>query len=793
MSITEPFALANYNTSLYASANADNVSVAVQTDGVHVLQLSTLRPIISRTLGPSTSFACPPLTVSDAHTYTVYAAIQSSQELEDQQVAGKSIWRWSEDLNSSIADRAEAHKKKLSVTVPHTITGLHYVPELAGHIIVIAHNGSITTVQSDTLQVQSTWEQHNGSLDDTLVKSFVFSRTECSFLPRNTSQEGVVIVLVLADPKTDTARLEIVCITNEERGSLFAPIGCCQTDFKQSDILDISFSSTGIMSAITTEGKWRSFTIDQSTGDSFSLSQYADPFRLKNLSFAPHQLTLLPLTSSHVLLAGVSSSTTEIHTHIWDLQYSVILASHVLPIPSSFTSSPVSITLISSAFATSKAKGKDSFTHSQAVIVISNSSPSATKASNGKNKNKTKTGRSSTSVPSALFVVPYVVPIISTIGNAIGKASASATWIALPESSDNASGLDHGRRRVLQAMRTEMEGNRPQAANEAFFNWEKGQPGLDKGPYGYDFVKQVLHVVLQPVKNPASVMYSSMVVRRLIDHKVVSNDMVEGGLVRLLKAKNDWESIKLTLMNVVDVSESELVEALTDVVAKHRYQPGGSNPDAMQVDASSNLTTVKSSSADVPPLPVFLSHCVKYRTTPSHLRVAFRQQLHSATSMTAAECAVEILKVLIKWIEECSSRDIPLFPAAANEGVKTVRKATADGLPEFGQIVSFTETFLDATFLSLLQYKPAQEVLQRLAALLQPEIAFMQSVQPLYGVLGGFSSAQCKVLREAKERETSGGKGPSAGQERQDKQREKRLHEQSVMGIGLYQVEELML
>ena len=117
MSINEPFALASYNNLLYASANADNVSVSVESNGVHVIQLSTLRPVISHTLGPSTSFACPPLTIVNGKIHTIYAPIQSSPELTDEESHGKVIWVWREDLNSTIADQAEAHKNKISVAV----------------------------------------------------------------------------------------------------------------------------------------------------------------------------------------------------------------------------------------------------------------------------------------------------------------------------------------------------------------------------------------------------------------------------------------------------------------------------------------------------------------------------------------------------------------------------------------------------------------------------------------------------------------------------------------------------
>lgn len=242
MSISEPFLLASYNSHLYASANLHNASLAVQSDGVHVIELSTLRPIISHTLGPSTSFACSPLTVSEGHIHTIYAPIQSSSELSDEQEHGRTIWVWREDLSSSIADRAEAHKKKVSVTVslvyslmserspptlvalqvPHTIAGLFYAPELSNQIIALSPGGAITTLNSEDLKKQKTWISQVDGAGRSLLKFFVYPRSGCSFLsPVETPRNGVVLLLLLADPTTSHTRVETVCITAEDKESPF--------------------------------------------------------------------------------------------------------------------------------------------------------------------------------------------------------------------------------------------------------------------------------------------------------------------------------------------------------------------------------------------------------------------------------------------------------------------------------------------------------------------------------------------------------------------------------------------
>ncbi|KAK2465927.1 hypothetical protein APHAL10511_001568 [Amanita phalloides] len=814
MSIQDPFVLATYNSHLYASANPNNTSLAVQSDGVHVIELSTLRPVISYTLGPSTSFACSPLTVSDGHMYTIYAPIQMSSELVDEQEHGRTIWIWREDLNSSIADRAEAHKKKVAVTVslvlsdlslferspptlpalqvPHTIAGLCYVPELLNRIIVLSPGGAITTLNSETLQVQGTWISQTDDAGRGLLKFFIYSTSECTFLPpRTTPQSGAVALLVLADPTTSDTRVEAVCIANEEKESPFFLIGSCRTDFAQNEILNVTCSSSGYLSIMTTNGEWHSFTVDSSEGDPIGLSQDADPFQLKNLQFPldsrSQPVTLLPLTSSHVLLAGISSSSTEIIIHIWDLQYSVLLASHALPMPSAFmspSSRTLSVALVPS-LKSIPAKEKVTLIDSQALLVISASSTSTSKS---KSKGKSK---SNNTVATAVFVVPYVIPRASTVANALGRTSASTQWIAPRENdeiNENMDGIiyseiDEGRRKVLQVMGLAIEGKRPQTANDAFFSWEQShrQAADRMFVYGHQFIKQVLDVVIQPTKDLASVMYSSEVVRHLIKRKVVNNSMVTGGLVRALKVKNDWTSIQMALENVVDVTESEIAEALWEIIIAHQER----NPQVVEVDSVNDPIA----SQEVPSVTSFLKYCVNYRSTPAQLRLALRQQQLRTTPVPARECALAVLRLLIEWLND----DVALSPVEMKHDGNVTEK-----IPQLNKILLFTEVFLDATFLMLIQYPPAQEVLRQLLLMLEPEILFTEAIQPLYGTLDSFARAHKKAIREAEEKDAvqvSGAKGANTGSgHREDwRQRRKRAREQAGMSIGLYQLEELVL
>lgn len=213
--------------------------------------------------------------------------------------------------------------------------------------------------------------------------------------------------------------------------------------------------------SLARDGSWHSFQLESRDGDSVILSSAAETFRLTGLSFISsmqtnEDISLLSLGSSHVLLAAVSKSpTAEIVLLLWDLQYSVLLASNTLPIPSSLAQSKdvtIKLTLIQTS-------------SSQAILLLSPSSSSHSR------KSQTSASRSS------VLVVPFTVPAISTIANAMGRGFVGAKWIELVASSSSTSlsppAHDVARNKVLATMTTAMQQNLPQAANVAFFEWEK--------------------------------------------------------------------------------------------------------------------------------------------------------------------------------------------------------------------------------------------------------------------------------------------------------------------------------
>ncbi|KAF9450156.1 hypothetical protein P691DRAFT_665850 [Macrolepiota fuliginosa MF-IS2] len=818
--INEPFLLSSYSviqrskiknqrrqTGVYASyqkpsSNSDGfVSVAAQADGVHVVDVATLHPIISHTLGPSTTFACAPLTQhqSSKNTHTTYAVIASSPDVETE-CQGKTIWKWIENLSGPLTDRSSSSSKNQHETlVPHLVLGLYDCDELPERILAISPSGDISLLTT-ALHLKTT---HPASGDQNEVLSaHVFPRSSCSFL--GSRSEGAAVVLVIA--RGDAIQVEVYSVDGED---LISSVIVNEVPLSSKETATTSCSSSGILNIITHPGLWHTFSLTPS-----SLSAISMPIQLTQLSFitsatpsSPSKKpqsnsqkqsskttlhptpSLLALTSSHVLFASPTPQN-EIALLLWDTQYSVLLASYILHLPSSLIpyASSLTLTLLAPG-----ASGVGITAGSQQAILVISQSISEV---DGK-----------TPIKSSVYVVPYNVPARSTLANAIGRANASARWVidggsATATGGEEESPQDVARAKLVSGMQTALEQNRPQAANALFMEWEKREQekvrfrglnylgdGIEK--LGYAFVKDVLKVVIQPQK-PPNPLYSSEVVRHLVEKGVVRSAMLEGGLLASLRIRNDWvclQSIDLALRYVPDLSENELIETLN--IIANNTSPTSADPNAMQVDPTPSNPT--------PTLQEFLATLLRYRvfTTPQ-LILAFRLYLRTPEAITA------IAQILDEWMRKVQAQEVKLLPSkkdvVKNEhGALVIKedaakpKAASD-LPSIDKILNFLQSLLDASFLTLLQHPPAHKILKNLKAHIEPEIAAFSQTEQIRGLVEGFARAHVKAVKSAEEGKAKDTKNTGQEGSKKDwRQRRREAHEQVGMAVGAYQLEELVL
>ncbi|KAJ4472786.1 hypothetical protein C8J55DRAFT_140911 [Lentinula edodes] len=783
-SIGEPFLLSSYTTtnkvsklsklsgrlpSIFAShqgtgGNSDgHITVAAQGDGVHVLDLSTLHPIISHTLGPTITFSCPSVTRSELqsanHVCTTYAAISSSPDISEDEKS-RTIWMWKEGLSSSVADRAAQRKK--AVVLPHSISGLYIESELPSRVLVTSSQGDLTVLHSD-LQIQATRTSKCESL-----KTFVLSRRNCTFLPPPGSVPSSAAIVISFVTMNGNVRIQILAVDLEDQ---FHELGDIELPIKSQSFCDVSFSGAGFFSVLLKDGTWSSFELKRSDDTLYLLS--LDNIQLTSLSFISSdsaEASTLALGSSHVLLAGLTGSTSnrEVVLLFWDLSFSVLLASRTLPLPPYITNEKVSITLVGA------------LSSSNVLLLVS-----PTSVISGRRQSQ---GQSSSS--SSVWVVPVTVPPSSSIANAIGRAAAATPWLAVSDAQGDS--YDARRTNLVNEMRSAMDRNQPENANTAFFEWEKqavlenSQDKLPEMPtlYGYNFTKEILNIVLQPSKPTKKTLYSSKIVQHLLEKKVVSAGMVEADLLGMLRSHNDWKSISLALTRVSDLQEAEIVECLCFVLARYRQARRPTSSDAMQIDSVPNMDD------DCPTLQAFLSLVLRYSYSPNPLRAAFRRYLSDVDDVIC------LLEVLDSWIGQRAGRDTRLLPSSKmvkqNElGVYITileSKDTSTDIPSMLQITFFLQCLIDTSFINLIQTPSVHRILKRIQAHIDPEIKFIEQTEQLRGPLELFVKAQTKAIKEAKAA-SEGIKVPTPDR----KQRRKLLHEQAGATIGLYRLEELTL
>ncbi|KAG6820691.1 hypothetical protein H0H93_013210 [Arthromyces matolae] len=331
------------------------------------MRISTLHPVISHTLGPSTSFVGPAITrhsqERDEHVCSTYAAIASSSDLNADE-SGRTIWMWKQNLSGRLDDQSQ---KKKTLSLQHQISSLHTCDELPTRLFALSPQSELTVFDSD-LAVKNTRPAPQALQN--VLKTYCFSRTR--------------------------------------------------------------------------DGFWHTYRLEPKDDDSIELTSISGPFRLTGLSFISkatnsEQISLLALSSSHVLLCALTDSPApEIALLLWDLQYSVLLASHALPIPSTLTQSKdfgLKLNLVAAST-------------TQALLILSAPTADSGPKSGG------------ASLQSSVLVLPFTCPETSTIANAIGRASSGAKWMAETASSSTAA-LPHdpARTKLLSTMRAAMAKN----------------------------------------------------------------------------------------------------------------------------------------------------------------------------------------------------------------------------------------------------------------------------------------------------------------------------------------------
>lgn len=738
-------------------------TITVHGDGVHVFDLSHLHVAGSYTLGPSTTFAGPSvsriITENGARLRRIYAVIEESPGVRNED-HGRTIWMWDDKQTSE--STGVAQEKKSSITVSHRVSRIYASEDLPDCVISLSPSGDVTVLDIDLTTQKGEWRSRMAS---PLLASYMFPKASATFLPVQPVAQSATLVLLFS-----SANVIQVCVQSVHGDEVTTVLD--ESIAVDGTVIEASCSASGYISCLQSNGQWRSLELAVASPGSLSLRPISSPLRLAGLSFnettseavlhrSSRPVSILSLGSSLVVLCSGISQSQDLVLLLWDLRYSVVLASHRFSIPTKLSTLKGNVSL-----------GLIPASNTLALLSISsvlvNKSPKTS---------------------SAILAVPVTVPATSTIANAMGRASSSAQWLAKSETLSNGHvphvPFDSDRRDLLDKLKAVLRQNNPEAADSAFFEWlEKRSRSsttvdmqhVELGDllFGHEFVREILDIVLQSPSKSAATLYPAKTVHHLLENRVVTASMLSQSLLGLLVERKDWRAIELAFKNVPDLPEDEVIKLLRSAQNDSRL------PEEHDVQ-------VGVTSSDTPTLPSILAACVSYPTSDAALRMAIRQQLN------LAEVIAPILAILDDWLVTLSSHETRVILNAnvgsvsengPSVGVPTRPCSGKVEIPPLDKILAFLRAILDATFVTLLQHTGSHQLLRRVASHLQSELSVVDELQLLHEPLGLFAKAQEKAVSE-KQR-------PPAQLE--DWRRRRRLaHERASMGVGLYQVEELVI
>ncbi|KAK7467596.1 hypothetical protein VKT23_004649 [Stygiomarasmius scandens] len=768
----EPFALDSYSSSISASNAQNFVSVAANGNGVHIIDVSQVHTVVSHTTGPKSRFTAPPVSKIKGSVFTSYAA------------SGNTLFTWDEDIKSSIAERAK--QKKREITLDHSVNGLF----LAGDSLVVQSNeGHLSLVDEDDTIKKTV--HHSGDVQ----KTFYFHSPSFYNSPVIVSFTSTSIQII------DASSLELLA-------TIPAPL--------QKYHL-YTCSSSGWISLLSSDGTWSSSQLSSSP---FNL--YPVPETTLRLSISPQ--SLLPLNTSHVLLAAHNNS--GIVLLLWDLAFSVLLASRTIP----SSTAPTSLSLIDA-------------TESGHILLVTQS-------------NKSR---------SSILAIPITVPASSTVANALGKAGAGDAFLLKSEEASSGSASKKKKDKVPLE---------PKAFFAYVDNREKEGEKL-----GFNAIRETFLST-----------QSCEIARWLLDRGLVSSSMFsqDGGLLGVLRSRGDWETITqiLSQNQVPDLTENEVIETLAVVIAHHRaISSGESGP--MQVDSSSSspplpqfLSTLLSSTSwfhSPSSLRIALRSYLPSASSSSGSVSTTSTTTGGAkvTPETLLDTLLPLLTILVSWIRvhlHSSTEDVKVRMPTKKDVVKKDgvyvfqprASSSKDGVkgdseketpasaqtPPLHSILSLLTPLIDISYIHLISLPPSSlkipsstpHRLLRLLTDLQEThlptlLAQIELTEPLRGALEGFGRAQREAEAAAtlvdgddsseaevesgdekgadddedtamkgekdaagnkSKTKTKAGKRDKGTREGQSgasnwRQRRKIAHELEGMAVGLYRLEEIVL
>ncbi|CAG8452472.1 6772_t:CDS:10 [Paraglomus occultum] len=213
---------------------------------------------------------------------------------------------------------------------------------------------------------------------------------------------------------------------------------------------------------------------------------------------------------------------------------------------------------------------------------------------------------------------------------------------------------------------------------------------------------------------PRSDFFSASVIKYLIEHNLLYDNAVDGGIIEALVALNNWHLLRLTVLSVRDISERSLISLIKHAIASSKKDHG------------KNL---------------LLQRCLSLALCKPRNKMLMR---YSLQELTVREM-VDVFKTLVKWFGMSMKNEETKggILIASNEQ-SMVERAQKNSLPRLEHILEFLSLLLDAHFTTVILSPSLHPFLTSLNEYTSSELSKCQLLQKLHGHLYDFHRKHVK-------------------------------------------------
>ncbi|KAF8314740.1 hypothetical protein DL93DRAFT_986057 [Clavulina sp. PMI_390] len=709
-SISDPYHLATYSappgvlpssppvTTTFTSVPGEGegwVTATVQGDGIHIIELTSLQPVASHTLGPSTFFSAPAVTVivstkdpggavvRKRKTYAAIAPNESSSQLQSQE-----LWSWENEISSTIAPSIP---KKESMTVPHDIREL--LPSPTGEILVaVSSTGRQSSINTASDILVASLDKPAEQCE--VLQSWIFPQRQVTFLRSKHSSGTCAIVhlvrisnayqlnvdlcegtglfthnCVIAVPGPREVRAFYLILLRIYSRKLLS-IKSVRRPWDSRGTFPVSVRTDQVTpthkltkSPIGPEDDWQYYRIsppDPDSSKTFSSSPIMRPVGQPiSMVSSSSGISPLPVSSSRVLIASTSASSSpstsgtsrklSLDLQLWDVKYGVPIAVFSAGLPSG---SSISDLKGQATPALPRLKLTAATSGHAILTILPPAPPTLSVPASGSKK------RSSTSAKKreqcSILVIPYHVVKTSTLVEVMRSRMSNPAIGAIPTSRPAISATEASaqQRRIalLDIMRASSKdkSDSASAAVDAFWKWcdaesllqrkakttEPVEPNRSKTSLPRSFVVAIVAILAQvPPSIEAWTIWRPIMEYLLVQRHALTNNILgtQGGVVRLLIEQSDWLLVRRCFQILPDLSEDEAMRTLRIVVDASLMKKKSKQSEAMDVDTSTSQNLP--SWAIMPSLSEFLPIVISYPLTEAYLRPAIRAHFNDVEAL----------------------------------------------------------------------------------------------------------------------------------------------------------------